>query len=96
VREVEVLEESAHHRELEMRVDVHESREEECIAEVRVHAARRAGTRADVRDATVGDRDGAVLDRRRADGEHPPRVIADHEIRTAGACASYPAGEPGW
>jgi hypothetical protein len=76
--ERQVLEESAHHRELEVGVRVHEPRHERHRPELDVRAGRRVGSRPDVRNAAFVLHDRSVLDRRTRDRNDPPRVVAFH------------------
>ncbi len=65
--------------------DVDEPGHQQRVAQLRVGVVGEWSGRArpDIRDAPVLHRHRAVLERRRADGEHPARVIADHRIRMA-------------
>ena len=83
-REVQILEKAAHQGELEVRVSVDEPGQQDGVAEVAIVAARRVDSRSDIHDPPIRDHDGAMLDRRRADGKHPSRVIADHDASAAG------------
>ena len=74
----EILEQPAKDGELEMRVRVDEAREQRAVAEVAVGAVGSVVARADVDDASRELDHRAVANRRRRDGEHPSRVVANH------------------
>src|SRR5206468_2173610 len=60
--EVEILEEAAHRRELEVAVRVDETGKQHDLAQVFIRSGRRFVARADIRNAPVVHGDGAALD----------------------------------